>query len=82
MSLFLVIYQFFSTLVFAYSSDIITYPLYQKLFIDTTFTIGSQTYRAIEYYSFICAFVATIIVVVLCCLFVYKIIKLIGGLIR
>ena len=35
-----------------------------------------------DYLSFLLAFVSLIIIVVLCCLFVVKIIKLVGGLIR
>ena len=41
---------------------------------------GSITLQ--EYLSLTCALISLITIVVFCCLFVYKIIRLIGGLIR
>lgn len=35
-----------------------------------------------EYLAFICSIISLIFILVLCCLFIYKIIKLVGGLIR
>lgn len=55
------------------------------LAIDTTslsVTIFGQQLPIGNYFSFIATIISISIIVVLCCLFVYKIIKLIGGLIR
>lgn len=73
------IYSFFEnifcTFVADYNGD---FP-----FDDLLFQLGvGNTISLSRYLTLLCSIVSMIIIVVLCCLFVYKIIKLIGGLIR
>lgn len=63
-------WSIFNTEDFAYFTEV------------STFTIGGAELTITDYLAFLCTLVSLVFIVVLCCLFVYKIIKLIGGLIR
>ena len=70
------LYDFFLNIVFASENNM-------DLLEGINFDFGSYgPITLIEYLSLTCALISLITIVVLCCLFVYKIIKLIGGLIR
>ena len=70
------LYDFFINIVFASNDNM-------DLMEGINFDFGAYgSITLIEYLSLTCALISLITIVVLCCLFVYKIIKLIGGLIR
>lgn len=70
------LYDFYLNIVFTSENNM-------DLLEGINFDFGSYgTITLIEYLSLTCALISLITIVVLCCLFVYKIIKLIGGLIR
>lgn len=49
---------------------------------DMYFNVGHIELSLVDYLKYLCAYISLIIIIVLCCLFVYKIIKLVGNLIR
>ena len=70
------LYDFFINIVFASNDNM-------DLMEGINFDFGAYgSITLIEYLSLTCALISLITIVVLCCLFVYKIIILIGGLIR
>lgn len=83
MSLYDLIFEFFITHVFYCSASA---PNMSFLLDDMSFTIGQGDYAFTlsfdQYLAHTASIISITIIVVLCCLFVYKIIKLIGGLIR
>ena len=51
-------------------------------FFDVQYVVGGVNINFSSWLCYTLAIIGTIFVIVLCCLFIYKIIKLIGGLIR
>ena len=81
MTLYDLIYEFFETHIFNDSYSALLGELYVPFFYESDGT--TQVYVTLQ--TWLCSTASVIsitIIVVLCCLFVYKIIKLIGGLIR
>lgn len=83
--MFLALYQFFENIF--YSSDIFEDDGHLLEALKTTFSFGyyegvPATMEIGQYLVFICSLISFVIILVLCCLFVFKIVKLIGGLIR
>ena len=50
--------------------------------MSTPIELFGVQYNVAYYLTFLCSLISLIFIIVLCCLFVWKIIKLIGGLIR
>ena len=50
--------------------------------VDMNFNVGGYDFSLAEYLGATATIISITIIVVFCCLFVWKIIKLIGGLIR
>lgn len=73
------LYNFFAQNIFIASPTTNT-GIYK--FLTIQLTVGNTTMRVYEYLSSLGCIISIILILVLCCLFVYKIIKLIGGLIR
>ena len=76
------LYQFFYNTVFKYISSSGQQGASYLKFMEAQVNFGGVTFTMQEYLSNLCTLISLIFIVVLCCLFVYKIIKLIGGLIR
>ena len=73
------IYEFFADTIFNADLELLTFQFYSKTdLVDGTI----YTYSMNEWLCHTASIISITIIVVLCCLFVYKIIKLIGGLIR
>ena len=71
------LFEYFNNL-FGYTLNLdIEYKINQAVV-----NIGGVDFKLSQWLAVTCSYVCLIIIFVLCCLFVYKIIKLIGGLIR
>lgn len=79
--MFYALYQFFVNVLFNVNNSGIPTSSQFYGFITSNVTINGYSMQTVVYLSSILALICTIIIFVLCCLFVYKIIKLIGGLI-
>lgn len=88
MSLFESIVQFFAEHIFLeeYYGSFITnfYQIgYQEDIVNGELVGYKPFYMSLDtWLSYTCAIISIIFILVLCCLFVYKIVRLIGGLIR
>lgn len=77
MALFELIYNYFWGLLCP-SGEIGSLDTY----MNVTFSLFDESFVLFEYLALILTFISFIFIIVLCCLFVYKIVRLIGGLIR
>lgn len=69
--------QLFYILDLEYQLDILEFVVIHNSTNNTDLSMSVNTYLA-----WLCSVISLIFIVVLCCLFVYKIIKLVGNLIR
>lgn len=51
-------------------------------FLETEFEWFGRNIQIDEYLSFLASFISGVFIVILCCLFIWKMVKLIGGLIH
>lgn len=65
------LYDFFYNTVFNYD----TMPL-----MEERITLMGATLQVDEYLSWLCSIISLIFIVVLCCLFIYRLIRLVGRL--
>lgn len=67
--------------IYDYFSALFNTNLFGDYFDDITFDIGSGTLNLSTWFVAMFTIISFIIILVLCCLFVYRIIRLVGGLI-
>lgn len=70
------LYNFFANLFISNSGD---FDFFNSFYSISRNDIEIEFY---QYLAGLCSVISLIFIVVLCCLFVYKIVRLIGGLIR
>lgn len=68
------------SLLYHYFYDIFEFLDTISPFQDMEWVIGNTNIFLADYLSFICSLVTLIIIVVLCCLFIYRLIRVVGRL--